>query len=103
MNDQAHDDDLADNNPRDTNPMDEIKRDEELEEDNDTPFTPPDDVDDDLSDQAQQGDTNIDPHQMYDEGFSSATEEKPREDTIVTSFDEDSDPDGRFFRLLFTM
>ena len=62
------------NNPNDVNPIYQMKKNEKLDEDNDTPFSAPDGVRDKVNDTYQQGDTNIDPLQLYNEGFQGAAE-----------------------------
>jgi hypothetical protein len=80
---------------------------EELPEDHDTPFSPPDDSqpsDDATGDNQQQGtidpthpatDTNIEEEELYDEGLSGAAEaEEPKTaDTVVGYHKPGSDKD----------
>lgn len=49
-------------------------RQEELPQDNSTPFSAPDGTDDTVDDTHQQADTNVDAHEQYDEGISGAIE-----------------------------
>lgn len=67
-------DDFLVNNPSDINPLFTMKQDERLEEDNDTPFSPPDGIRDHIDDTYPQTDTNIDPQEHYDEGIEGASE-----------------------------
>jgi hypothetical protein len=70
-------DDLGDNfqtNPDDKNPLEDMKRNEELPEDNGTPFSPPQGTQDRIDSTHQSADTNIDPHEHYDEGIEGAAE-----------------------------
>lgn len=48
-----------------------------LEEDQDTPSSPPDDVNEELSTTNQRTDSEIDSHELYDEGLEGATETDP--------------------------
>ena len=71
-----------------------------LPEDNDTPFSPPDDVTDDMADPNEENrespalepthqstDPDIDAHELYDEGLSGAVEaEEPNKNSAVTGF-----------------
>lgn len=63
------------NNPTDTNPITDMQQDEQLPEDNDTPFSPPDGVQDRLDNTHQLTDnnSNIDEHEHYDAGLEQAT------------------------------
>jgi len=49
-------------------------RQEELPQDNSTPFSPPSGVQDTTDDTHQEADTNVDAHEHYDEGISGAIE-----------------------------
>lgn len=71
----------------DINPEEEMKRDEQLPEDNVTPFSPPSDVQDTIDNTQQETDSNIDPHERYDEGLASAAEVDPPEGTKAQEFD----------------
>jgi len=75
-----------------------------LTEDNDTPFSPPTDSVNDMTDSAdreaestidpthQSLDTNIDPHEMYDEGLSGAAEAgEPNAGSAVEGYDPAND------------
>lgn len=63
MDDDNQDDPLQDDPQAD---------DQKLPEDYGTPFSPPDDVQDKLDATHPATDSNIDPHQRYDEGTESA-------------------------------
>lgn len=60
------------NNSDDTNPTHDLKQDEHLAHDDDTPFSPPDGVQDRIDDTHPSTDTNIDPMERYDEGVEGA-------------------------------
>jgi hypothetical protein len=64
------------NNPDDINNLEEMKQQQKLANDFDTPYSEPEDTNEPISKQAQQADTGLDSHEIYDEGFSSATEKK---------------------------
>ncbi|HVX58575.1 MAG TPA: hypothetical protein VG964_02460 [Candidatus Saccharimonadales bacterium] len=49
-------------------------RQEELPQDNSTPFSAPDGTDDTTDDTHPEADTNVDAHEHYDEGISGADE-----------------------------
>ncbi|MDQ3093749.1 MAG: hypothetical protein M3Q70_01045 [bacterium] len=69
------DDNTNDNfqqNTDDTNPLNDMQDDQQLTEDNSTPFSPPDGVKDRIDDTHPSTDTNIDPMQRYDEGIEGA-------------------------------
>ena len=81
-----------------------MKKDEKLTEDNDTPFSQPDDVHDQIEDTSPQTDSNIDLHEKYDEGLEGASESSIANDGRIiqgdismvdddTSFDDDEDDD----------
>lgn len=53
-----------------------LNSDNKLAEDNDTPFSPPDDTEGQLKVDHPATDSNIDEHEAYDEGLSGATEAK---------------------------
>lgn len=73
QNDNSQDDQFLTNDPDDTNPLADMKDEEELEEDNDTPFSPPTGVQDRIDDTHQVTDTNIDVHERYDAGIEAAS------------------------------
>jgi hypothetical protein len=85
--DSSTNDDFQTNNPDDTNPMQAMKDDQKLAGDDDTPFSPPSGTQDRIDDTHQAVDTNIDPHEHYDEGIEGAAEI----DLPVESADEDQD------------
>ncbi|MDQ3064986.1 MAG: hypothetical protein M3Q36_01820 [bacterium] len=58
--------------PDDTNPLSDMQDNQQLAEDNDTPFSPPDGVQDRIDDTHPTTDTNIDPMERYDEGIEGA-------------------------------
>ncbi len=62
------------NNSDDTNPIQAMKDDEQQAGDNNTPFSPPSGTQDRIDDTHQSTDTNIDPHEHYDEGIEGAAE-----------------------------
>lgn len=76
-----------------------------LEEDNTTPFSTPTDPVDDASDDIdrrtesnnlepthQQTDTNVDPHEVYDEGLSGGAEaEEPNKGNAVVDYNPEDD------------
>ncbi|MDQ2973361.1 MAG: hypothetical protein M3Q79_02680 [bacterium] len=69
------DDNTNDNfqqNTDDSNPLNDTQDDQQLNEDNSTPFSPPDGVQDRIDDTHPSTDTNIDPMQRYDEGIEGA-------------------------------
>ncbi|MDB5183044.1 MAG: hypothetical protein JWO47_828 [Candidatus Saccharibacteria bacterium] len=70
-------DDFLTNDPDDTNPMNDIKEDEELPDDvsDDTPFSKPSDVKDTLDPTSQQFDpaSDIDSQEEYDAGADVAS------------------------------
>jgi hypothetical protein len=67
------DDQFLTNNSNDTNPMDDMKKNGRLPEDNATPFSPPDGVQDRIDDSHQIMDTEPDSHEHYDEGIEGAS------------------------------
>lgn len=72
-----NDDDLEDDfqqNPGEDNPLYEMKQYQKLEGDDDTPFSPPDGVQDRIDDTHQSTDTNIDETEHYNEGIEGAAE-----------------------------
>lgn len=71
MADDAQDDFQA--KPDDTNPMTDMTARQQLPQDHDTPFSPPDGVQDRIDDTHQTTDTNITEHQQYDEGIEGAS------------------------------
>lgn len=56
----------------DTNPTHDLKQDEHLAHDGDTPFSPPNGVQDRIDDTHPSTDTNIDPMEHYNEGIEGA-------------------------------
>lgn len=66
------------NDPDDTNPIDDMKRKQELPEDNDTPFSEPRVQQSRLSETHQETDSNIDSDERYQEGLASAAEVDPQ-------------------------
>lgn len=69
------------------NPEEETKKDEQMSEDNDTPFSPPDDIQDKIDDTQQEADINVDPHEWYDEGIEEATQTDPPNLTKANEYD----------------
>lgn len=61
------------NNDDDTNTMADMKKDEKLDQDYDTPFSPPSGVQDRIRDDDPRTDTNIDLQEHYDEGIEGAS------------------------------
>lgn len=74
MNDDNTQDNFQQNNPDDTNPIEDMKSDEQLPEDNATPFSPPADVQDHIgpTHQATDDDSNTDSHEKFDAGTEAA-------------------------------
>lgn len=72
MTDDSRQNDDFQQNPGEGNPMDDIRRDEKLPEDGDTPFSPPDGVQDRIDDTFQPTDTNVDAMERYDAGIEGA-------------------------------
>lgn len=75
MDDETKNDNTDDGfqqNPGETNPLEVMKQHEKLPEDNDTPFSPPDGVQDRIEDTFQPTDTNMDKTQWYDGGVEDA-------------------------------
>jgi hypothetical protein len=58
-------------------------RQEELPQDNGTPFSAPSGVQDTTDDTHPQADTNVDSHEHYDEGISGASETVEKEPGIL--------------------
>lgn len=83
----TRDDQFLTNNPDDANPMQDMKQDEQLPEDHDTPFSPPEGSQDRTYDTHQSTDTNIDPHEHYDEGIEGAAEATPPAETKINEYD----------------
>ncbi|MBW3568893.1 hypothetical protein KY385_02065 [Candidatus Parcubacteria bacterium] len=69
--DLNNDDQFLVNNPDDTNPMDDIKKDEQLPEDHATPFSPPSGVQDRIDDTHQVTDDINAEHEHYDAGIEA--------------------------------
>jgi len=65
-------DDQFQTNSDDTNPMQDMEEDEKLDQDYGTPFSPPSGAQDRIDDTHPATDTNIDPHERYDEGIEGA-------------------------------
>lgn len=72
--DDDQQDDFQQNDPDDENPIYQLKKDEKLPEDHDTPFSPPTGVQDRISQTHPSTDTNIDPEEDYDEGIEGAAD-----------------------------
>ena len=70
--DTTNDDQFLVNNPDDTNPIEDMKDNQRLPEDNDTPFSPPDGVQDKVDDTFPAADSNVDPDDRYQSGIDSA-------------------------------
>ena len=81
------------NNQDDTNPVDETANTHQLPNDDDTPFSPPDGVQDRVDDTHPITDSKMDAHEHYDAGLEAATgadlsgqaadEGKPPEDLTI--------------------
>lgn len=69
------------------NPQEEIKLDEEMPEDNEPPFSAPSDIQDRIDRTQQETDTNIDPHEWYDEGIEEAAKVDPPESVNTEGYD----------------
>ena len=72
------------------------EREEQLPQDGQTPFRPADDTDDPavrpLDDTHQVTDTNLDPQEVYDEGYGGAAEAgEPNAGNTVVGYDPDAD------------
>jgi hypothetical protein len=70
------------------------ERKEKLDQDYDTPFRPADDTNDAgaLDDTHQVTDTNLDPHEQYEEGVSGAAEaSEPNANSAVLGYDPSKD------------
>ena len=94
----ADEDDFLVNNPNDINPLYLMKKEEKLEGDGSTPFSPPDGELDDTDDTHPLTDTNIEPAERYDEGIEGASEANITntdliEDETTVDNDEDDDDD----------
>lgn len=61
-------------------------REEELEEDNSTPFSAPTGTNDSTDDTHPQADTNVDDHEHYDEGISGADETNDPGDRGISGY-----------------
>lgn len=101
MADNVNYDDGLQNNPDDTNPVDDMKRDEELPEDNDPPFSEPRAQNGRVSPGHQELDSNIDTDQKYQEGSTAAAEvNPPSSEDVIPGYDptngerKGSDGDG---------
>lgn len=53
------------------------KKDEKISQDHDTPFSPPEDIQDKIDDIQQEADVNVNPHEWYDEDIEEATKTDP--------------------------
>lgn len=82
-------DQFLQNNADDTNPINDMKDDEELAEDNDTPAAPPSGVQDRIDDTHQSTDTNVDEHEHYDAGIEAASSVEPPAETAVNEYSPD--------------
>ena len=60
-------------NPGEENPLEEMKQNQKLPGDYDTPFSPPDGVQDRIDDTFQPTDTNVDSQERYDAGIEAAS------------------------------
>ena len=69
---QTDDDQFLTNDPDDVNPMYQMKKDEELADDFEPPFSPPEGVQDRIDDTHPSTDTDIEPMDHYDEGIEGA-------------------------------
>jgi hypothetical protein len=93
MDDKQHKDDESQNSVNDVNPMDGTTRDQDLDEESETPFSPPSESDESLSEQEQQRNTDKDSHQAFDEEYSSARETEV-EQGIGKGYLDHEDDDG---------
>ena len=90
--DNVNYDDGLQNNPNDTNPMDDTKRNQQLPEDNGPPFSEPRVQEDKISETHQETDSNIDSDQRYQEGLAAASEvDTPGSEDIIPDYDPDKD------------
>ncbi|HYH74679.1 MAG TPA: hypothetical protein VD735_01835 [Candidatus Saccharimonadales bacterium] len=66
---------------------------DQLPNDGTTPFRPADDIGDDGADDTHQvTDTNLDPHEIYDEGYAGAAEaSEPNAGNAVVGYDATKD------------
>jgi hypothetical protein len=84
------DDQFLVNNPDDTNPIEDMKDDQRLPEDHETPFSPPEGVQDKIDDTFPATDSNVDPNDRYQSGIEAAAGvDMPAEDS-------DEKPDAPF-------
>lgn len=70
----TNDDDFQANDSDDANPLYQMKQDQKLPQDNNTPFSPPSGIQDRIDDTHQQTDVNIDEHEHYDAGIEEAAD-----------------------------
>lgn len=71
--DDDQNDDFQQNSTDDDNPMYQLKKDEKLDQDYDTPFSPPCGVQDRIDQTHPSTDTDVDPEDDYDEGIEGAS------------------------------
>ncbi len=87
----ADDDFLQDNEPYneegDINPAEEMKEASRLPEDNDPPFSSPSGIQDRVDYTQPETDSNVDPHELYDEGIESASEADPPSPTKTNEYE----------------
>ena len=70
--DNINDDQFLVSNSDDTNPIEDMKDNQRLPGDHDTPFSSPDGVQDRIDDTFQAADTNVDAHERYDASIEAA-------------------------------
>ena len=89
-------DDGLQNNPDDTNPINDMKRDEKLPEDNTTPFSDPRVQQDKIPTTHPETDSNIDPGERYEEGLAAAAGvEKPKPEDVIPGYEPNMDQRNR--------
>lgn len=69
-------------------PDTEITEDQKLPEDNDTPFSDPDDMKSDIPEDSPRTDTGIEASQRYDEGLAGAAEADNSADIDIETGDK---------------
>ena len=63
-----------------------MSEDQQLADDYGTPFTPPEDAEDEEYEGHQATDGEIDSHELYDEGLAGAAEQSRPEDPVVLKY-----------------
>jgi hypothetical protein len=90
-NNNQSNDKFLQNNPKDINDEYAMKKKQKLPQDYETPFSEPQNTKELISKDAQQADPRLDSHEIYDEGFSSATEKKVNNQDETIGYDDDED------------